>query len=524
MATIAKLLIELGMNVDGAAKVEQSIKSIQGEAEKLGSSGVANVDKLNRAFISASDSSGSLAGKLKGAVGSAMSGFTSLVMGVSAALVGAGFAGFKFLESQTKQLDQTNDLAFSLGINVEELQRLEYAAKQSGLETDVLAKGIKGLNVSMLEAQAGGAANFQEALKTIGVSLDKLKGKSQTEQLGIIGDGLNKIKDDAEASALAAELFGKKAGPQMLQLLSEGSRGLKELTAAAQGVLTKEQIEEAARYRDAMDQLDAQVGAFAKTLTIEMLPIAFEIVDAMKSWIHQNRTLIAQKLHEAFDFLANALNIVWDAIKGVSTDIAPLIDALGGMPTILNFITDALTAMAIGLKTITGTFRALLDDMYTFKDLGNDLLDIDRKARERNATPKGFKELVGEKAGEKFHRVTPAKGGPSKPRHHFGDTAKEKEAAKHKKSGVTVNDAIDALLEGRSGVIGQRLRDVASATPKAEEIKPTVAITNFSVVMNITARSTDPTQIGPEIVQAFKAELGRHNARAAQSLGGNVVR
>ena len=87
-------------------------------------------------------------------------------------LLGVGELVSRFSEFAKGALEAGADLAEMAertGVSVEELQGLSYAAKQSGVSTETLEKGIRKLQQTITSA-AQGSAKAQATLKALGVS------------------------------------------------------------------------------------------------------------------------------------------------------------------------------------------------------------------------------------------------------------------------------------------------------------------------------------------------------------------
>ena len=96
----------------------------------------------------------------------------SLLAGLGVSLSVAGFV--TLIKSAIDAADQINKLSQKIGISVEALSTLRFAAQLSDVSLETLQKGIKGLSQSIVEASTGvgdGAALFQAlGLSAIGVT------------------------------------------------------------------------------------------------------------------------------------------------------------------------------------------------------------------------------------------------------------------------------------------------------------------------------------------------------------------
>jgi hypothetical protein len=122
---------------------------------------------------------GNLGNRLTG-LGSAL-GRTTTRLGLFAGALGVGggalgVALFGMVKGVADTGAAISELGFKLGIGAEQLQKYQYAAKISGIESETLAKGIEKLGVNAASAGRGNkglAADF----KSLGVSLKDAHGK-----------------------------------------------------------------------------------------------------------------------------------------------------------------------------------------------------------------------------------------------------------------------------------------------------------------------------------------------------------
>jgi len=83
--------------------------------------------------------------------------------------------------------EQAIRVSSMLGMSVEEVQKLGFAAKMTGGDADGMAMGLMRLERNMAEAQSGSGKAY-EAFQNLGISLNDLKTKSPYQILGMIAD------------------------------------------------------------------------------------------------------------------------------------------------------------------------------------------------------------------------------------------------------------------------------------------------------------------------------------------------
>ncbi len=137
---------------------------------------------------------------------------------VAAALTAGAKAAMAYADSLTKLSDRT-------GIGVVELQRLGAVAAASGNDIDQIAGAVNTFQKRLVEDSDATTA----ALSRIGLTVDELRALSPDEQFFAIARGVAAIKDPAEQTRTAMDLFGK-SGAEILPTLKADVDALKDST------------------------------------------------------------------------------------------------------------------------------------------------------------------------------------------------------------------------------------------------------------------------------------------------------
>lgn len=149
----------------------------------------------------------------------------------AAGLVGGGAALLSFAKSSFQAADALGDAAERAGVAVDSLSRLKYAADQSDVEFGALTVAIKRWQVTLSQASSG-QKDASESLQLLKLSATQLKGLRLEDQLKVIADQFSRIRDPADQTRVAVELFGR-AGEQLVPLLNKGGAAISDLTAEA---------------------------------------------------------------------------------------------------------------------------------------------------------------------------------------------------------------------------------------------------------------------------------------------------
>ncbi len=158
-----------------------------------------------------------------GKMGSALQTATGLLggLGISVgvgAIVSAGKAALDYADTLTKLADKT-------GISTTALQRLQAVAGPSGNTLEDVVSAVNKFQKNITT----GNVDALLAITKLGLSFDALKKLSPDEQFFQIAKAIQSIKDPAEQTTIAMQLFGK-GGAEVLPTLKADVDKLKDST------------------------------------------------------------------------------------------------------------------------------------------------------------------------------------------------------------------------------------------------------------------------------------------------------
>lgn len=192
------------------------------------------------------------------------------VAGIAAAGAAAAAAVGVALKAAVDRADDMRDMAAAAGVSVEQLSRLGFAAKQSGVDVEIVGKALAKLaNDGIPNANA---------------------------ELYRLADIFASMEDGPQKTALAIEKFGERLGPGLIPLLNEGSIGLKAMAEQADrlGITISTTTAEAAdEFNDKLGLLKGTVEGIANSLAAQLLPTMNDIADAMVETATKTDTLKA---------------------------------------------------------------------------------------------------------------------------------------------------------------------------------------------------------------------------------------
>jgi len=228
-------------------------------------------------------------------VNSGLTGLGGAAIKASAALSAIGataaIGSFVAFTKQTLEAqDSLSKLSQKTGIAVESLAGLEFAAEQSGVEIDKVAKATRTFSLLVAEAadESSGAAT---KLKQLGLSYKDLKDLSPEKQLLALADALQKFSKDDRPIAFTS-IFGNKIA-DLIPLLSGGSKELGALIEQGKkfNPVTEQSAKQAERFNDQLNVLSKSVSTLGREFVQGMIPGLTRVADTMVSVTQQSGLL-----------------------------------------------------------------------------------------------------------------------------------------------------------------------------------------------------------------------------------------
>jgi len=180
--------------------------------------------------------------------------------------------------------DNLNKAAIKAGVSGKAISELAYAAKLADVDLAALSTSIKKMQVSLSEAKSG-AKGPTEALHALGLEVANLQGLKADQQFELIADRIAQLKDPADRTRAAVELFGK-SGADLLPLFEKGAAGIREAREEAERlglVFGDEQLKKLAEADDAIKRLDAAWQGLEVTLTAKVAPALTRVLNMASS-------------------------------------------------------------------------------------------------------------------------------------------------------------------------------------------------------------------------------------------------
>jgi len=174
--------------------------------------------------------------------------------------VAAGVAFAKVAKDAIDAADNFAKLSKKVGISVESLSALEFAAKISGTSLDSMKIGLTRLAANATDASMG-IGEATAAFDSLQISTTGAAGeiKPMETLLLEVADRFAEMEDGTEKTALAMDIFGK-SGTDLIPMLNAGSEGIQEMKDRAEElgiVISTKTAEQSERFNDALLELSS---------------------------------------------------------------------------------------------------------------------------------------------------------------------------------------------------------------------------------------------------------------------------
>ena len=325
------------------------------------------------------------------------SGLSASVSGLAtsfAGLLGVGALG-AFSKDMLQLGDRLQKVSLQLGVTVEELEILQFAASQSGVSTDQLNTALQKFTRNVGEAEQGTAAQ-KEAFEALGVSISDSEGnlKGTSALFSEVAQSISGIESPAQKAAIATDLFGR-AGIELLPLLNSGAIGIDQFGQKlrdAEGIVGTDAANAFSTFNDEIDLLQ-------RSMRGKLAPILVAVIPAL--------TALAENLDNVAKFTAIAASAFIAAklptlLAAITSGVIALTAAIAANP---------IGALAVGVTALGTAAFLYKDDILGFFGFADEAENLQQTNTELENTAKilvdvSKNEQLRTKTAETFAKTT----------------------------------------------------------------------------------------------------------------------
>ena len=276
------------------------------------------------------------------------------IVGAAVSAVGTGVA--LAIRGQLQEMETLGEVAQQIGVPVEALSQLEYAAEQSGGSLEGLRNGLSRLGVNMVQ----NGASFEQ----FGISVRDAEGNIRPviDVMMDVADRMAEMPDGAEKTAMAMSLMGRGSA-EMIPILTDGSDALRQMMAEADSLgltVSQESSVAAGMFNDNMDRIKETARGFTRQIAENLAPE----LGQLSEWLVDLSTSFGELDPKIQDAIAT--------FAGISVALGPALLAIGGLVLLFGApvfgLIALITFVVAGIITFREEIREFVKDLPTFSE------------------------------------------------------------------------------------------------------------------------------------------------------------
>jgi hypothetical protein len=290
---------------------------------------------------------------------------TLKVIGI-AAVASAG-ALFGVAKSVADFGDKTAKTADKLGVGIEALQELRFAADRAGVTMSSFDVGLQRFVRRAAEA-AQGTGVAKDTLKELGVQLLDSTGKMRPVEdlLGDVADGFKKIPSQSDRVRQAFKLFDTE-GVALVNLLQQGSGALEQFRNEARmtgSILGEDTARASEEFQDRLKDVTSVIAGIRNEVGAKLIPVITDLMIRFRDFVILNRALIKERLDKFMSGLISILKTLTIVAKNVWIIVNRIVSIFGGWERTLKLVIKSLGVfLALNLLSSIGGIALALGRM-----------------------------------------------------------------------------------------------------------------------------------------------------------------
>jgi hypothetical protein len=275
----------------------------------------------------------------------AVKGATVALQAIAAAAAAATAAAIASTIAIGKQGDQLAKTSAKIGVGVEALQELSFAAERSGLPANNLGGIFQKLNRNIGDLQAGTGTLTTFLKKSDEALLEQLKTTTDSEEaFNILIDAIAKAPTQFDKAALSQAAFGR-SGQDIINFANQGSTEIARLRqeAADYGLISEEVARKGEEFVDSQRNLEQAATGLRAIFASGLLPIFTKFFNKLAEFIADT------------DQVKKVLETLLIALAGVTGGLVAFLAvtkgaaAIGALATAFKLLTAAIAANPLGV-------------------------------------------------------------------------------------------------------------------------------------------------------------------------------
>lgn len=212
--------------------------------------------------------------------------------------------------------DSSIKAADKLGVEVEALQELQFAAKRAGVDVGTLRMALQRMTRRVAEA-AQGTGEAKAAIAELGLDAKNLSRLSPDQVLMEIAGAMEGVTTQSDRVRLAFKLFDSE-GVDLVNMLQDGRRGMQDLRREARllgNVMGETDARAAEQLVDTVTDLKEIAGGLTNTIAFALISEIDRLLRRIEDWYLENRQIIKQRTEQVFGGIAQGIERIVAAAK-----------------------------------------------------------------------------------------------------------------------------------------------------------------------------------------------------------------
>lgn len=309
------------------------------------------------------------------------SGFKAAASTLAAGLTVGAFVNS--IKSAVNSMDELGKSAQKIGIPVEQLSGLKYAAELADVSMDTLSTSVGKLSKAMVEGAEKPTSAAAKAFQALGVNVKDASGniRPTNDVLLSLADAFSHLEDDSAKTAVAIALFGR-GGKEIIPFLNQGKTGIKDLSDEAKQfglVISTSTAKQAEQFNDTLKSIGAISQGLFQQIASEALPTLIsmaerwkesskesgffkDVIETTKTTLQEFNAIVTV-VSNTIDLIQRAFNSAKEAVQGydfsqteAGKQIAVITDAFKAAKDAVSGYSFSQTSLGQQLQYISGLF------------------------------------------------------------------------------------------------------------------------------------------------------------------------
>jgi len=214
----------------------------------------------------------------------AMKIFSGRLRGMALYAVGSATAFGALINKITGAEESLINSAEKIGISVDVLQKMQYAAEKTGVSSNEMASALISVNQALIDAQKPGS-QAATAFQAMGIRTKDANGhiRGAVSVLEDMADVFKKNRNGPN-KYFTAQTLGVSA---LIPLLDRGKKGVQALEKEYQKFgfkFTRENIEQTKSFTSTIVDLQTSMAKLGQTIFMRLMPIMQPLINSMTQW------------------------------------------------------------------------------------------------------------------------------------------------------------------------------------------------------------------------------------------------